>query len=252
MQTQQGSGAQGSGVQVRMQVVTQGAWGERIAAHLVATAPPAWTLSTWQGPAVLPVVLDEPEEYLPEALPPADLLLVLSESRGMTDLSPDLAALCGAEAAIVAVDRRAAAPAGLRQQVVQRLEAMGVGCAIPMPFCSLVPTARQHSLVRGFAERYGRPELACTIEDGEVAACEVTRETPCGNTRYIAERLAGVPVAEAVERAGLLHHYYPCWGGMGVDPVHGTHTLLHIAAKMAQRAVERSLERQAVGAGHSR
>ena len=70
------------------------------------------------------------------------------------------------------------------------------------------------------------------------------REAPCGNTRYIAERLVGVPVGEAAERAGLLHHYYPCWGGMGVDPVHGTHTLLHVAAKMAQQAVERSLKTQ--------
>lgn len=237
---------------MRIQIVTQGEWGERIAGHLAATAPREWTLSTWQGPVDLPAVLDEPEMYLPEALPPADLLLVLSESRGITDLSPDLAALCGAQAAIVAVDRRAAAPAGLRRQAAQRLEAMDVGHAFPMPFCSLVPSARQHATVRAFAERYGRPEVRCVVENGKVAACEIVRETPCGNTRYIAAHLAGVPAGEAVERAGLLHHYYPCWGGMGVDPVHGTHTLLHIAAKMAQQAVERSLKTQAVGAADKR
>ncbi|MFN2228985.1 MAG: DUF166 family protein [Anaerolineae bacterium] len=225
-------------------IVTQGEWGERIAAHLAATAPDSWQLSTWRGPATLPVVLDEPELYLPEALPQVDLLLVLTESRGMTDLSPDIAALCGARAAIVAIDRRAAAPAGLRRQVEERFEAMGVGCSLPMPFCSLAPSAHQHPLVRAFAGRYGRPEIACTTKDGEIAACQVVRETPCGNTRYIAERLPGTAADEAAERAGLLHHYYPCWGGMGGDPVHGSHTLLHIAAKMAQQAVARSLKTQ--------
>ncbi len=228
----------------------QGEWGERIAAHLTETAPREWALSTWHGPAALPDVLDEPHLYLPEALPRADLLLVLSESRGMTDLSPDLAALCGAQAAIVAADRRAAAPAGLRRQVAQRLEAMGVGYAFPMPTCSVAPSARQHPTVRAFAERYGRPEVLLVVEDEAIAACEIIRETPCGNTRYIAENLVGVPAAEAAEQAGLLHHYYPCWGGMSVDPVHGTHTLLHIAAKMAQQAVARSLRTPETRAEH--
>ena len=191
---------------MRIRIITQGEWGERIAAHLAETAPHVWSLSTWRGPAVLPVVLDEPELYLPEALPQAD------------------------------------------RQAERRLEAMGVGHAFPMPFCSLAPSARQHPLVRAFAERYGRPEVTCTAEDGHVAACQVVRETPCGNTRYIAQRLPGTPVGQAAERAGLLHHYYPCWGGMAIDPVHGSHTLLHIAAKMAQQAVERSLKTQGIRA----
>jgi hypothetical protein len=110
-----------------------------------------------------------------------------------------------------------------------------------MPFCSLAPRKGQHPFIQAFAQRYGRPELACTISDGRVSGCEILRETPCGNTRYIVEHLVDVPVAEAVEQAGLLHHYYPCWGGMEVDPVRGSHTLLHIAATMAQRSVERTL-----------
>jgi hypothetical protein len=111
-----------------------------------------------------------------------------------------------------------------------------------MPFCSLVPRQGQHALIRAFAERYGRPEVACVIEDGHVASCAAVRETPCGNTCYIVSHLPGTPVEKAVEQAGLLHHYYPCWGGMSVDPVQGTHTLLHIAATMAQKSVERALE----------
>jgi hypothetical protein len=227
---------------VRVLIVTQGEWGERIARHLRETAPADWVLGDWQGPAVLPVVLDDPEDHLPDSLPQADLLLVLTESAGLTDLSTDIAQLCGAQAVIVPVDRRSWAPPGLLRQVRQRLEAMGVAGTFPEPFCSLAPREGQHVLLQAFARRYGRPELACTVDDGCISGCEILRETPCGNTRYIVERLVGVRAERAAEQAGLLHHYYPCWGGMEADPVHGSHTLLHIAATMAQKSVERTLK----------
>lgn len=228
---------------MRVLVITQGKWGHRIADHLRETAPSEWQIVSWQGPTTLPAVLDDPETYLPEALPQADLLLVLTESAGMTDLVPELAQLCGAEAVIVPVDRRSWAPPGLVRQVERRLDIMGLGSVFPMPFCSLAPRKTLHPLVVEFARRYGRPELACEVENGSLSLCEVGRETPCGNTRYIAARLGGVSVGKAAQQAGLLHHYYPCWGGMGGDPVQGTHTLLHIAATMVQKSVERALKK---------
>jgi thymidylate synthase len=231
---------------VRLLVVTQGEWGQRIADHIRRTAPAGWQVAVWRGPAVLPVVLDEPDEFLPDVLPRTDLLLVLTESASMTDLAPDIARLCGAQAVLVPVDKRSWARPGLRRQVEQRLHAMDVAGAMPMPFCSLVPSASQHPLLREFAQRYGRPELDCTLRDGHVTFCQVLRETPCGNTRYIVERLVGVPAEKAAQQAGLLHHYYPCWGGMEVDPVLGSHTLLHIAATMAQKSVERTLKKGSV------
>ena len=227
---------------MRILIVTQGEWGERIKTHLFKTAPSDWEIVAWQGPSALPVVLDEPEAFLPQALAPTDLLLVLTESAGMTDLAPDIALLCHAQAIIVPVDKRAWARPGLASQVKQRLAAMGVDLAMPMPFCTLVPRQGQHALIRRFAQRYGRPELDCTVRDGCITRCEIGRETPCGNTRYIVERLQGVAVDKAVEQAGLLHHYYPCLGGMDVDPVQGTHTCLHIAAKIAQKSVQRALD----------
>jgi len=191
----------------------------------------------------LPPVLDDPQEHLPHVLPQTDLLLVLTESAGMTDLSSDIAQLCGAQAVIVPVDRRSWAPPGLLRQVKQRLEALGIDSTFPMPFCSLAPRKEQHPLIQAFAQCYGRPELVCRSSNGHISGCELLRETPCGNTRYIVERLVDVPVEEAAEQAGLLHHYYPCWGGMETDPVRGSHTLLHVAAKMAQKSVERALKK---------
>jgi hypothetical protein len=238
---------------VHVLVAIQGQWGRRIADHLRASAPPDWQVAVWQGPTALPTIVDDPEEFVPDRLPSAELLIVLPESAALTDLAPDLAQRCAAQAVLLGIDKRPWAPRGLVRQVRQRLERAGVACTTPIPFCSLIPTPRQHPLIRTFAERYGRPELRCTCSDGHVDACDIVRETPCGNTRYIARHLSGVALEQAVEQAGLLHHYYPCWGGMETDPVqsaggqgesnHADHSPLHIAATMAQRSVARALQK---------
>lgn len=227
---------------MRLLIVWQGKWGQRIADHLVQSAPPEWTCTTWRGPAALPLVIDDPDEFLPETLPETDLLLALPESAGLTDLVPDMVSSCGAEAVIVALDRRSAGRPGLRRQVRQRLQEQGVDSAFPMPFCSLVPSTQQHRWIAAFARLFGRPEMMFQIDEGRIERCEIVRETPCGNTSYIAEHLIGVREEDAAEQAGLLHHYYPCWGGMEADPVSGEHTLLHIAATLAQKAVARTLK----------
>jgi hypothetical protein len=187
------------------------------------------------------MMCDKVEAILPVDVPQADLLLVLTESASMTDLVPDLARSSSAQAVIVPVDRRSWAPQGLIGQVRRRLQAMGVDSAWPMPFCALSPSSGQHPLIQEFAQRYGRPELTCEVRDKVILWCQAIREAPCGNTRYVISQLAGLETDQAVEKAGLLHHYYPCWGGMKTDPVHNTHTLLHIAATIVQNAMKRAL-----------
>ena len=236
-------------------------WSQRIVAHLQTTAPAGWQIveppdwpalayelwsalgtgSTPQTAGLWSAMLDDLEDMLPDCLPNADLLLVLTESTLMTDLVSDLARLCSAQAVIVGIDRRSVAPPGLVGQVRRRLQKMGIDSAWPMPFCSLAPTPGQHPLIREFAQRYGRPELTCTVQNNRIASCQIVREAPCGNTRYIVSHLVGVEASQAAEQCGLLHHYYPCWGGMETDPVHGTHTLLHIAATMALKSVQHAL-----------
>ena len=242
----------------------QGPWGQRIADHLGDSAPPDWQIAVWQGPTALPLNVDDPEEFLPDRLETAELLVVLPESAGLTDLAPDLALRCGAQAVLLGIDKRRWAPRGLVRQVRQRMERADIACAAPIPFCSLAPNSRQHPLIRAFAERFGRPELRCIIQNGaaqggRIEACHIIRETPCGNTRYIVQHLPGTPRDHAAEQAGLLHHYYPCWGGMETDPVqsaggqvtpskrqrdsnHADHSPLHIAATMAQKSVARAIQ----------
>jgi hypothetical protein len=155
--------------------------------------------------------------------------------------------LCGAEAVILPVDRYSWLPVGLAGQIARRCRDRGLGFASPSPFCSLSSRLDGHPLINAFAARFGSPELRCEVAGGRVVSVALDREAPCGNTRFVAEKLVGVSVEDAAERAGLLHHYYPCLAGME-EAASNSHTILHRAAKMAGAAVSRALNQSAVTA----
>ncbi|TET48866.1 MAG: hypothetical protein E3J64_10410, partial [Anaerolineales bacterium] len=58
----------------------------------------------------------------------------------------------------------------------------------------------------------------------------------CGCARCAAESLVGASVDEAAEKAGLLHHHYPCLASMGKDPDFGD-TLMHISGHILKEQV---------------
>ena len=86
---------------MRILVAIQGQWGQRIADHIRTSAPPDWEIAVWHGPTALPIVVDDPEEFVPDRLPPAELLIVLPESVGLTDLAPPKHILFGGRIADV-------------------------------------------------------------------------------------------------------------------------------------------------------
>jgi hypothetical protein len=226
---------------MRILCVVTGHYGRRIASHLRDTAPADWQVSGWEGPINLPVVIDEPEMFLPDELPETDLLLSLAESASLSDLVPELASRCQARAVIAPIDRWTWLPPGLARQLAERLKRRGVGFAAPSPFCALRPHISAHPLVNTFAERYGAPDIRLAVEQDRIASWELHREAPCGNTRFVVKKLMGVDVRQAEEMAGLLHHYYPCLAVMPEERPGQTHTLLHAAAKMVQAAVSQAV-----------
>lgn len=102
-------------------IATQGKYGERITECVAANRPHGWEILRLPLPRSLPLVIDDPDEVLPAALPAADLLVSLHESPGAAELIPDIARRCGAAAVLAAVDDRAACPRGLENQPSTRL-----------------------------------------------------------------------------------------------------------------------------------
>jgi hypothetical protein len=224
--------------------IISGEYGARHVANIEKNGPETWQINTWQAPAVLPPVIDYPEDYLPEELPSADLILSFAEHKGVAELLPDIAEMTGAQAVIAAIDNDAWLPRGLARQLHGWLERMDVACVTPKPLCALAEqdygvTRRQrvpydNPLIAEFARYFGKPNLEITVdpETRRIIATQVRRDAVCGCARFVAEGLLGVSADEAEEKAGLLHHHYPCLASMVKDPDFNHDTLMHASGNL--------------------
>jgi hypothetical protein len=242
---------------MRILTVITGEYGHRHVENLEAHAPAGWQILSWATPRVLPPILDYPEDYLPDALPAADLILALAELAPAAELIPDIAQMTGARAVIAPIDSQAWLPYGLARQLRDWLARIDVACVAPMPFCSLTETHAGalryretyggepedgYALIRAFARHFGQPSFTVEVDgpNGTITAAGVTRDACCGCARFIAGKLPGTPVADALERAGLHHHHYPCQASMGIDPLCGD-TLMHVSGNLAKDALREAL-----------
>ncbi len=237
---------------MRLLVLVTGEYGWRHVDNIRRHGPSGWQMTIWQTPKVLPPVLDYPEDYLPESLPPCDLILSLAEVKGAAEMIPEIAQMTGAQAVIAPIDNLAWLPVGLARQLCEWLDRIEVACVTPKPFCSLTATHtnalrqrvpyRAHPLIAAFAEHFGQPAFRATVDEHtrQIVALDVVRDACCGCARYVAERLCGAPVDEAIEAGGLHHHHYPCQASMGIDPQYGD-TLMHVSGNIMKDALREAL-----------
>ncbi|MBU0703325.1 MAG: hypothetical protein KKC18_05605 [Chloroflexi bacterium] len=231
---------------LRLFILYQGHYGERILENIQRHAPRTWTVESWRAHSVLPPVVDDPLSFLPTHLPAADLVLSLGENGGAAQLLPGIVERTGARALIAPVDNVAWLPDGLIRQLRVWMAAIGVSAVFPKPFCSLTENCynvRQQEVafedpwIGEFARYFGRPALKIERDGEKIAQVEVKRDTACGCARFVALKLAGVDVQEAVIQAGLFHHHYPCRATMRIDPGLGE-PLIQAAGNFMRRAVK--------------
>jgi hypothetical protein len=227
---------------MRILAIITGEYGQRHVDNIRAHGPCDWTVAVWRAPTALPLIVDCPEDYVPESLPRADLILALHEHKGVAELIPEVAKVTEAKAVIAPVDNVAWLPPGLANQLRRWLEAMGVASVFPKPFCSLTEThynvrryreAYDDPLISAFARHFGQPDLKLTVDPDSrtITAGTVVRDACCGCGHYVAERLVGVPADEAEIQAGLAHHHYPCLASMVKDPDFAD-TLMHVSGHL--------------------
>jgi len=211
---------------MRILAIISGEYGERHVENIRQHGPETWHIETWQAPAFLPPVIDYPEDYIPEVLPSSELILSFAEHKGVAELLPEIAQLTGATAVMVAVDDETWLPRGLARQLIGWLERIDVTCATPKPLCSLTEsdfgiTRRDRvtyddPLIAEFARYFGKPEINVQVDPDTrtISATEVQRDAACGCARYVSENIIGLSVDEVEEKAGLLHHHFPCLASM--------------------------------------
>lgn len=222
--------------------VVQGNFGTRKVANIRSHGPADWKIEVFTPPGALPQIIDEPEEFLPNELPQADLVLYLGESASVAQLVPAIAKFSGARAVIAPIDNSAWLPQGLANQLQSELDALGIASVFPKPFCTLTPDSHgyrrsakhyDNELIASFAQHFGKPELKITVnpETRKIEAVDVIRDATCGSTRHVAQGLVGVSADEAEFEAGMLHHHYPCLAAMVQEQIDDrlVDTLMHVA-----------------------
>lgn len=90
---------------MRILAIITGEYGQRHVENIRAHASEDWEIFVLRAPSSYPLVIDYPEDYLPDDLPPADLVLAFGEHPGVAELVPDVVKRIGAQAVIVPVDR---------------------------------------------------------------------------------------------------------------------------------------------------
>jgi hypothetical protein len=224
---------------MRILIVVQGWYGERIARHILQCKPGHWEVDVTRMPSSLPQVIEEPRQHIPGSMGRCQLLIVLSESPSLSSLIPDFAWSSGAEAIIAPIDDDKCLPRGMRSAISQALEVEGVAVAFPKTFC-LLEANTGNRLIDEFAQKFGRPELEALLEDGRITAVKVIRGSPCGCTTYVAEKIVGIRGEDAELRSGLLLHGYPCLASVEVDRAYGD-SLMHISAYVMKGCMKRAL-----------
>jgi thymidylate synthase len=233
---------------MRILAIYNAEYGLRHIANLKTHKPQQWVIEAWQAPAILPPVIDYPEDFLPSSLPQADLVCSFAEQRGVAELLPDIARMTSAKSVLAPVDNEAWLPRGLARQLHAWLEMQNVACATPKPLCSLTEhdyaiTRRERvtyhdPIIAEFATYFGRPELKLTIDPQAliITAIDVKRDAVCGCARFVAEKLVGISVENADIEAGLAHHHFPCLASMGKDTDFGD-TLMHISGNILKDSI---------------
>jgi hypothetical protein len=225
---------------VRVEIIhVGGRYSERVFSHLSMMSP--GSVDAYQVPRSLPPVLDDAAEYLPSELGAGDVIIAINIHPEMLLEIPEMVGGGSVRALIVPIENPNWAKPGLQRQVTQSCARNDMESAFPKPFCALEP---QTPAVTEFCEQFkvGLPTFKLRIAEGKMAAVEVVRGSPCGLTDFVAQQLVGLPADDSLpEKAGQLHHGYPCLASMNLDPATGE-TIMHASLYMMRDRVREALE----------
>jgi len=220
---------------LRMFILSSGKYGSRIINNIARMGMASGIVGIHEVPDNLPEFIDNVDEFVPENLRDADLILSVGLYGDINMIIPIVAAKTGAKSIIVPVHDPKQIPPGLQREI--KAESGDAKIVFPRPFCTLEPVGDKY--IDEFAETFGKPELEIET-DKFIKNIKVKRGAPCGSTWFVADMLVNIASEDAEFEAGRLYHNYPCLASMSVDPLIGD-TLMHIAGYKIKEAVKKEL-----------
>lgn len=201
-----------------------------------------------RSPSKLPAFIDDPGKHMPKRIPKADLCIASGLHKDLLLELPNRLHMVGVKGLIVPIEDFPEVPRGLRKQVEEKCQELGLESAFPKPFCSLETSKNKPTISRGVRELgIGKPllEISTTKRDRHdvIEAAIARRSAPCGSTWYVARKLTGVMTEKEIlyDAIAKAHHSYPCTATMGVDP-ETKEPILHLGGFLIREAAEKALE----------
>lgn len=196
---------------------------------------------------ILPSFIDDPERYMPKKIPKADLCVASGLHQDLLLELPHRIEKSGIKGLIVPIEDFTEVPSGLRRQVEEACQELGLESAFPKPFCSLT-SSEDHTLISRFVDEFkvGMPSVELsTVRRGDrevIDYAAVRRSAPCGSTWYVAKRLIGVETERKIlfDAVAKAHHSYPCTATMSIDP-ELKEPILHVGGFIIRKQIEEAL-----------
>ena len=201
-------------------------------------------------PATLGDFIDDVDPLLPNAIPSADIALVINVHPDILfGLLPKLKE-AGVKGIVGGSESPRELPLGQRKQLEEKAAELGMEAAFAKPFCALRPDPAKPNIYAFLTEAgIGDPLIDVTVQKSRegkdhILAANVVRTAPCGSTWFVAKRLLGLEPdqSDIRERISEAHHSYPCTGSMERDSELGD-TVLHKGGYIIRDAVEDAFKR---------
>ncbi|MCL2115534.1 MAG: thymidylate synthase [Methanobrevibacter sp.] len=184
----------------------------------------------------LPEFIEDIQEYVPENVPKADLIIATGIHGDVNMVIPEVVEKSNAKSVIVPIYHPKQVPIGLQNEIKKSLGGE-IAIVFPKPFCSLTPIG--DDFIDEFTAIFGKPKFEIHADD-VIKSVKVLRGAPCGSSWYIAENIIGTQVDDGEFEANNKLHNFPCSSSMIVDTGTGD-TILHLASYKMKEAIKRTL-----------
>jgi len=190
-------------------------------------------------PAILPYLLETPADYLPQDVPPHDILLAVNIHEQILLEFVRRCRRWGTRGIVAPLEASDWISGAARSEAAALCEKQGIEIAFPKPFCAFDPPAG--TLLARFREEFhiGKPRVRLEVEKDRIAKAFVEVSAACGATYYVARWLEGRHVADDLEHDVISRrfHSYPCTAGMKWDD-EIAETPLHLAGEAHYQILE--------------
>ncbi len=178
-------------------------------------------------PSIMPELLDDSDGYLPDPLPPHDILIAIQIHEEILIDLPELSAKSGGKAIIAPAEAPEWISRWAKGKLKEKARKCGLEVAAPKPFCDL--SKGSGPIIDQFIEffRIGKPVAKIEVMDGRIAIVDALISAPCGNSHYVAHNLQGHEISDQLQ-FDISHywHAFPCTASMKQDKELGD-TILH-------------------------